>query len=79
MVRTIIEEPIAPAEAVTRKILRRTEASSVTSVTKIGEGGFGKIYKICRKRPLTDQGLEGSHLETPIHARNVPPFFVTLR
>ena len=71
MVRPIIEEQIAPAEAVARKILRSTEASLMSSVTKIGAGGFGDIYEMCLKKPIADQELEGSHWETPVHVRNV--------
>ena len=67
MVRPIIEEQIAPADAVARKILKSTEASLMSSVTKIGAGGFGDIYKMSLRRPITDQELEGSHWETPVH------------
>jgi hypothetical protein len=75
MVRTVIDEPIALTEAVALKILTPAEARLTSSVTKIGEGGFGSIYKLCQKRPITDQGLEGPHSETPVRSRNVPHLF----
>ena len=79
MVRPITEEQIAPADAVARKILKSTEASLMSSVTKIGAGGFGDIYKICLKKPITDQELEGSRWETVVHVRNVcPPLEILL-
>ena len=68
MARDMNEEPITPAAAVSRKILKSRELSSVSSIKKIGEGGFGDIYKICF---VADQGLEGSHGEARSHVRNV--------
>lgn len=73
MVRTIIEEEITPAEAVVKQILTSTQANLVTSVTKIGAGGFGDIYKMCLRRPITNQRLEGSPWETAAHVRDVSP------
>ena len=71
MVRIIVEEPITPIEAFAQKILNSTEIRFVSSVTKIGRGGFGDIYKICLKRFVTDQELKGSCWEGQGHIRKV--------
>ena len=71
MVRAIFEEQITPPDAVARKILEPKEVSLVSSITKIGAGGVGDIYKMSLRRFLTDDELKGSHWEAQGHVRKV--------
>jgi len=56
-----VEEEINPADAVARQILQPKEVGLVSSVTKVGAGGFGNVYKMGLVRYVTDQGIEEPH------------------
>lgn len=65
MASTIVNERIEVSDAVNQRIFNLEESHTVASVTKIGSGGFGDVYKICAKRSSTS-GEELSDWENPL-------------
>lgn len=73
MTQAVLREDITPSEAVARKILRDDETRFVSSVTKVGAGGFGSVYKISLKRSFSEQ--DTTPWMTSALGRDVYPHF----
>jgi len=59
---------IAVMDAVNQKIVREKEMHAVASVTKIGVGGYGNVYKICAKSS-SSTSEESTEWENPLLVR----------
>jgi hypothetical protein len=65
MTSTSAPKSIEVVDAVNQKIVREKESHAVASVTKIGEGGYSDVYKICTKNP-SSHAEESTGRENPL-------------
>lgn len=63
------QKKMTPAEAVAANILRQSEETLVSSVERVGSGGFGEIFELTLHNSTCE--YEGHYWKNPVIVTNV--------